>query len=109
MSVFAAGRRSLSRTSTSFNIVTYNVLQYAYDFFEVSFSRYFSEKTDPDDDLKANPAANQSLLILWMMMASPLAVLITMLCIGASDEGSRTRVQHWIVPEDLSPTERCCW
>ena len=106
LSVLAAGRRSLSRTSTSLNVVTsYDVLQHAYDLFEVSFSRYFPGKTDPDDpEIRTRCKAESSDTLDDML--SPLVVLITKLCIA--DEGSRTRVRHWIVPEDLdrsSPLE----
>jgi hypothetical protein len=106
LSVIAAGRRSLSRTSTSLNIVTsYDVLQHAYDLFEVSFSHYFPGNTDPDDpEIRTRCKAESSDTLDDML--SPLVVLITKLCIA--DEGSRTRVRHWIVPEDLdrsSPLE----
>jgi len=106
LSVLAAGRRSLSRTSTSLNIVTsYDVLQHAYDLFEVSFSHYFPGNTDPDDPEIRTRCKEESSDTLDDML-SPLVVLITKLCIA--DEGSRTRVRHWIVPEDLdrsSPLE----
>ena len=106
LSVLAAGRRSLSRASTSPNIVTsYDVLQYAYDLFEVSFSRYFPGKSDPDDPEIRNRCKAESSDTLDDML-SPLVVLITKLCVA--DEGSRTRVRHLIVPEDLdrsSPLE----
>ena len=105
LSVLAAGRRSLSRTSTSLNVVTYDVLQHAYDLFEVSFSRYFPGNTDPDDpEIRTRCKAESSDTLDDML--SPLVVLITKLCIA--DEGSRIRVRHWIVPEDLdrsSPLE----
>ena len=106
LSVLAAGRRSLSRTSTSLNIVTsYDALQHAYDLFEVSFSHYFPGKTDPDDpEIRTRCKAESSDTLDDLL--SPLVVLITKLCIA--DEGSRTRVRHWIVPEDLdrsSPLE----
>ena len=106
LSVLAAGRRSLSRTSRSLNIVTsYDVLQHAYDLFEVSSSRYFPGKSDPDDtEVRTRCKAESSDTLDDML--SPLVVLITKLCIA--DEASRTRVRHWIVPEDLdrsSPLE----
>jgi hypothetical protein len=106
LSVLAAGRRSLSRTPTSLNIVTsYDVLQHAYDLFEVSVSHYFQGNTDPDDlEIRTRCKAESSDTLDDML--SPLVILITNLCIA--DEGSRTRVRHWIVPEDLdrsSPLE----
>ena len=106
LSVLTAGRRSLSRTSTSLNIVTsYDVLQHAYDLFELSFSHYFPGKTDPDDpENRARCKAESSDTLDDML--SPLVVLITKLCIA--DEESRTRVRHLVVPEDLdrsSPLE----
>lgn len=104
--VLTAGRRSLSRTSTPLNIVTsYDVLQHAYDLFEVSISRYFPGKTDPDDPENRTRCKAESSDTLDDML-SPLVVLITKLCIA--DEGSRTRVRHLVVPEDLdrsSPLE----
>ena len=105
LSVLTAGRRSLSRTSTSLNVVTYDVLQRAYDLFEVSFSHYLPGKTDPDDPSIRTRCKAESSDTLDDLL-SPLVVLITKLCI--SDEGSRTRVRHLIVPEDLdrsSPLE----
>jgi Guanine nucleotide exchange factor synembryn len=105
LSVLTAGRRSLSRTSTSLNIVTYDVLQRAYDLFEVSFSHYFPGKIDPDDpEIRTRCKAESSDTLDDML--SPLVILITKLCIA--DEGSRTRVRHLVVPEDLdrsSPLE----
>ena len=97
---------SLSRTSTSLNIDnSYDVLQHAYDLFEDSFSHYFPGNTDPDDpEIRTRCKAESSDNLDDML--SPLVVLITKLCIA--DEESRTRVQHWIVPEDLdrsSPLE----
>lgn len=106
LSVLAAGRRSLSRTSISLNIVTsYDVLQHAYDLFEASFCHYFPGNTDPDDpEIRTRCKAESSDTLDDML--SPLVVLITKLCIA--DEGSRSRVRHWIVPDDLdrsSPLE----
>ena len=96
----------MSRNSTSLNVVTsYDVLQHAYDLFEASFSHYFPGKSDPDDpDIRTRCKAESSDTLDDML--SPLVVLITKLCIA--DEGSRTKVRHWIVPEDLdrsSPLE----
>lgn len=82
-----------------------DALQHAYDLLKVSLSRYFPGKTDPDDsDVRTRCKAESSDTLDDML--SPLVVLITKLCLA--DEGSRTRVRHWIVPEDLdrsSPLE----
>ncbi|KAF8803720.1 hypothetical protein BYT27DRAFT_7195060 [Phlegmacium glaucopus] len=105
LSVLAAGRRSLNRTPSLNNVTSYDVLQHAYDLLEVSFSHYFPGKTEPDDpEVRARCKAESSDTLEDML--SPLVVLITKLCIA--DEASRTRVRHWIVPEDLdrsSPLE----
>ena len=98
LSVLTAGRRSLSRNSPPLNIVTYDVLQYAYDLLEVSLSRYFPGNTDPDDPEIRTRCKEESSDTLDDMI-SPLVVLITKLCIA--DEGSRSRVRQWIVPDDL--------
>jgi hypothetical protein len=95
----------LSRTSPPLNLVTYDVLQYAYDLLEVSLSHYFPGNIDPDDLEIRNRCKAESSDTLDDML-SPLVVVITKLCVA--DEGSRTRVRHWIVPEDLdrsSPLE----
>lgn len=72
---------------------------------EVSFSHYFPGKTDPDDpEIRTRCKAESSDTLDDML--SPLVVLITKLCIA--DDGSRTRVRHLVVPEDLdrsSPLE----
>ena len=105
LSVLSAGRRSLSRTSPPLNVVTYDVLQHAYDLLEVSLSYYFPGNSDPDDPEIRNRCKEESSDAPDDTL-SPLVVLITKLCIA--DEGSRTRVRHWIVPEDLdrsSPLE----
>jgi Guanine nucleotide exchange factor synembryn len=97
LSAIAAGRRSLSRTPP-LNIVTYDVLQHAYDLLEVSLSHYLPGNTDPDDpEIRTRCKAESSDTLDDML--SPLVVLITKLCIA--DEGSRSRVRDWIVPEDL--------
>lgn len=104
-SVLTAGRRSLSRTPSPNIATSYNVLQHACDLLEVSFSHYFPGKIDPDDpEVRARCKAESSDTLEDML--SPLVVLITNLC--SADEGSRARVRHWIVPEDLdrsSPLE----
>lgn len=98
LSAIAAGRRSLSRTSPPLSIVTYDVLQHTYDLLDVSFAHYLPGNTDPDDpEIRTRCKAESSDTLDDML--SPLVVLITKLCIA--DEGSRSRVRDWIVPEDL--------
>ena len=105
LSVLAAGRRSLSRSPPLRTVASYDVLQHSYDLLELSFSHYFPGKTDPDDpEVRARCKAESSDTLEDML--SPLVILITKLCIA--DEGSRTRVRHWVIPEDLdrsSPLE----
>ena len=98
LSVLTANRRSSSRTPPLNVATSYDVLQYAYDLLETCFSHYFPGKTDPDDpEVRAQCKAESADTLDDML--SPLIVLITKLCIA--DEGSRARVRHWIVPEDL--------
>jgi len=95
----------LTRTPSPSNVTSYDVLQHAYDLLEASLSHYFPGNIDPDDpEVRARCKAESSDTLDDML--SPAVVLITKLCIA--DEVSRTRVRHWIVPEDLdrsSPLE----
>lgn len=107
LSVLAAGRRSLSRSSSPQVVVNLDVLQRAWDLIEVAFNHFFPDGVDPDDpkirELMKKESPDNSLDDLL----SPLVVLITRLC--QADEASRARVKQWLVPDDLdrdSPLEQ---
>jgi hypothetical protein len=99
LSVLAASRRSLSRSSSPPVTINSDVLQRAWDLLEISFSHFFADNVEPDDpkvrDLAKKETSENSLDDLL----TPLVVLITRLC--QADHISRTRVRQWLVPDDL--------
>ncbi|KAF5363705.1 hypothetical protein D9756_000565 [Leucocoprinus leucothites] len=102
LSVLAASRRSLSRSSSPQVTVNTDVLQRAWDLFEVSFNHFFADNTEPDDpkvrELAKKEVSDSSLDDLL----APLVVLITRFC--QADETVRARVRQWLVPDDLDRT-----
>ncbi|KAI0706917.1 guanine nucleotide exchange factor [Cerioporus squamosus] len=101
-SALAAGRRSLSRSSSPHaNSPPVDVLLRAYDMLDVSLNHYAPDTIDPDDRSvreKCQREMDQSL----DDSLTPLVVLITKLCMA--DEGSRRRMRQWILPDDLDRT-----
>ena len=73
----------------------------AYDMLDVSLSHYMPDAVDPDDSgVRARCMREMDQPLDDVM--TPLAVLITKLCIA--DEDSRRRMREWILPEDLDRT-----
>ncbi|RDX44696.1 hypothetical protein OH76DRAFT_1042641 [Lentinus brumalis] len=101
-SALAAGRRSLSRSSSpGANSSPVDVLLRAYDMLDVSLNHYTPDAIDPDDRSvreRCQREMDQSL----DDTLTPLVVLITKLCLA--DEGSRRRMREWILPDDLDRT-----
>ncbi|KAJ3564687.1 hypothetical protein NP233_g8126 [Leucocoprinus birnbaumii] len=102
LSVLAASRRSLSRSSSPQVLTHTDVLQRAWDLLEVSFNHFFADNVEPDDpkvrELAKKEISDNSLDDLL----TPLVVLITRMCLA--DEASRTRVRQWLVPDELDRT-----
>lgn len=101
LSVLAAGRRSLSRSSSPHPFPSTPPLQRAIDLLEVAFTHYFPGAVDVDDESvrarckqESPDGANTLDDVL-----SPLLVLVSRFCIA--DDASRSRVRQWLVPEDL--------
>ncbi|KAF9452029.1 hypothetical protein P691DRAFT_805838 [Macrolepiota fuliginosa MF-IS2] len=99
LSVLAAGRRSLSRSSSPQVVASFDVLQRAWDLLEVSFSHFFAGDVDPDDPKVRDAVKKESPDNSLDDILAPLVVLITRLC--QADETSRSRVKQWLVPDEL--------
>lgn len=99
LSVLAAGRRSLSRSSSPQVAVNVDVLQRAWDLLEISFNHFFADNIDPDDPKVRELVKKESPDNSLDDLLAPLIVLITRLC--QADETSRTRLKQWLVPDDL--------
>ncbi|KAI0366244.1 hypothetical protein BV20DRAFT_1124446 [Pilatotrama ljubarskyi] len=101
-SALAAGRRSLSRSSSPHaSSAPVDVLLRSYDLLDVSLNHYMPGTVDPDDVSVRDKCRKETDQTLDDVM-TPLAVLITKLC--QADEGSRLRMREWILPEDLDRT-----
>ncbi|KAI0829238.1 guanine nucleotide exchange factor [Trametes gibbosa] len=101
-SALAAGRRSLSRSSSPHaSNVPIDVLLRSYDLLDVSLNHYMPGTIEPDDSSVREKCRSETDQTLDDVM-TPLAVLITKLC--QADEGSRMRMREWILPEDLDRT-----
>jgi len=96
--VIAVGRKSLSR-SPSPNASPTNVIQRAFDLLEISFSHYFPDTVDPDEPEVRERCRHEAGDNTLDDLLSPLLVLISRLCLA--DDGSKTRVRQWFVPDDL--------
>ncbi|EJF63137.1 hypothetical protein DICSQDRAFT_146110 [Dichomitus squalens LYAD-421 SS1] len=101
-SALSAGRRSLSRSSSPHtSSPNVDVLLRAYDLLDVSLHHYMPDAVDPDDSSVRQKCVREMDQPLDDVM-TPLVVLITKLCLA--DEGSRTRMRQWILPDDLDRT-----
>ncbi|KAL1938647.1 hypothetical protein VTO73DRAFT_11462 [Trametes versicolor] len=101
-SALAAGRRSLSRSSSPHAMTTpIDVLLRSYDLLDVSLNHYMPGTVEPDDGSVRERCRGETDQSLDDVL-TPLAVLITKLC--QADEGSRMRMRAWILPEDLDRT-----
>ncbi|KDR83523.1 hypothetical protein GALMADRAFT_85759 [Galerina marginata CBS 339.88] len=105
LSVLAAGRRSLSRTPSPSTGASLDVLQRAYDLLEAAFAHHFPGNIDVDNlELRQRVKAESPDSLDDTL--SPLIVFVSRLCIA--DEGCKSRVRQWIIPDDLdrsSPLE----
>lgn len=107
LSVIAAGRRSLSRSSSPQVSSHVDVLQRAWDLLETAFDHFLAGCADPDDLQVRERIKKESPDNSLDDLLSPLVVLVTRLCMG--DETSRARLKQWLVPDDLdrsSPLEQ---
>ncbi|KAI0751663.1 guanine nucleotide exchange factor [Daedaleopsis nitida] len=101
-SALAAGRRSLSRSSSPQSSgPPVDVLRRAYDMLDVSLGRYMPDTIDPDDTTVRTKCTRETDQPIDDIM-TPLVVLITKLCLA--DESSRRRMREWILPDDLDRT-----
>ncbi|KAI0759715.1 guanine nucleotide exchange factor [Trametes elegans] len=98
-SALAAGRRSLSRSSSPHaSGEPVDVLLRSYDLLDVSLSHYMPGAADADEpDVRERCRAETDQTLDDVL--TPLAVLLTKLCLA--DEGSRLRMRAWILPDDL--------
>ncbi|KAH9950122.1 guanine nucleotide exchange factor [Amylocystis lapponica] len=100
MNALAAGRRSISRSSSPQPPPTVDVLLRAYDLLDVSLGHYLPGTIEPDDASVRERCRNEGNSLDDALV--PLVLLMTKLCVA--DEPSRTRVREWILPEDLDRT-----
>ena len=80
-----------------------DILARSWGFLEESFNYFFANTTEPDDP-KVRELAKKEIFNNNNLddILSPLVILITKLC--EADETSRSRVRHWLVPDDLDRT-----
>ena len=76
-----------------------NVVHRALDLLEISFSHFFPGNIDPDEPEVRERCRHEIGDNSLDDLLSPLLVLISRLCLG--DDGSKTRVRQWLVPDDL--------
>ncbi|KII96082.1 hypothetical protein PLICRDRAFT_170663 [Plicaturopsis crispa FD-325 SS-3] len=101
LSVLAAGRRSISRSSSPLPSSRLDILRRAQDLLEVSLNHYLPGDVDPDHEsvrARCKKEGDNSLDDI----VSPLVVLITRFALF--DEVSRRRTREWIFPADLDRT-----
>ncbi|EMD31814.1 hypothetical protein CERSUDRAFT_162619 [Gelatoporia subvermispora B] len=101
MSALAAGRRSLSRSSSPHPGSSVDVLLRTYDLLEVTLAHYLPGTIDPDDPSVRERVRQDGEGSLDDAVV-PLVVLITKFCIA--DESSRLRMRQWLLPDDLDRT-----
>ncbi|KAK2466335.1 hypothetical protein APHAL10511_001977 [Amanita phalloides] len=100
LSMLAPHRRSGSRVGSPGSNM--DVVQRAMDLLDVSFSHFFPGETDADDPSIRERVKRESPDNSLDDLLSPLAVLISRLCLA--DENTRARIRQWIVPDDLDRT-----
>jgi len=79
-----------------------DILARSWGFLEESFNYFFANTTEPDDPKVRELAKKEIFNNNLDDILSPLVILITKLC--EADETSRSRVRHWLVPDDLDRT-----
>ncbi|KAF8550258.1 hypothetical protein OG21DRAFT_1514209 [Imleria badia] len=104
-SVLSAGRRSLSRSSTSRSatpLLQDSALR-AYELLDVTLAHFMPGDINSDDpSIRSRFPDGESLDDL----VSPLVILITRLCLG--DDDAKLRIRNWFIPPNLdrsSPLE----
>lgn len=99
LSVLAAGRRSLSRSSSPLP-PSVSPLERSIDLLEVALTHYFPGTEEADAQSVRDRCKQESDGVNTLDdLLSPLIVLVTRFCVA--DENSRSRVRHWLVPEDM--------
>ncbi|OCH86040.1 hypothetical protein OBBRIDRAFT_797587 [Obba rivulosa] len=101
LSALAAGRRSLSRSSSPHPGSSVDVLLRTYDLLEVTLAHYLPGTVDPDDASVRERVKKEGEQNLDDVVV-PLVVLITKFCVA--DESSRLRLRQWLLPDDLDRT-----
>lgn len=103
LSLFAAGRRSLSRSSSPSSTTASNseLLLRIQDLLEISLKHYLPGDIDPDDPSVREACKKEGEISLDDIL-SPLVVLITRLALV--DDSARIRIREWIVPSDIDRT-----
>lgn len=103
LSLFAAGRRSLSRSSSPSSTTASNseLLLRVQDLLEVSLKHYLPGDIDPDDPSVRDTCKKEGENSLDDIL-SPLVVLITRLALV--DELARVKIREWIIPIDIDRT-----
>ncbi|EGO01490.1 hypothetical protein SERLA73DRAFT_166046 [Serpula lacrymans var. lacrymans S7.3] len=101
-SVLAAGRRSLSRSSSPMpSSPAMDTVLHAYDLLDVSLNYFLPGNVDTDHASVRELCKKEGENSLDDLM-SPLVLLLTRFCLA--DEGVRTRLREWLVPSDLDRT-----
>jgi hypothetical protein len=103
-SMFSAGRRSLSRSSSPARPPSppnHDTLQHAYGLLEAALSHYFPDTVEADDaSVRATAKAESD-----STLDEVLAPLVMLLCkLVAGDNGARERLREWLLPANLDRT-----
>jgi hypothetical protein len=99
--MLAAGRLSLSRSSSPARPTNNDTLLHAYGLFELALSHYFPGTIEPDEPSVRATAKAESESTLDELLA-PLAMLLCKLVTG--DVGARERLREWLLPANLDRT-----
>jgi len=101
LSVFAAGRRSLSRTPSPIPTANLDIVLRVHNLLDVSTSHYLPGAIDPDDR-SVNEIYKKEGNSSLDDILTPLVVLMTRLSLA--DDGAKVRIRELLLPADLDRT-----